>query len=61
MWYGSPSNVASTSPSRIRYVSSNGWSCPPITPFSASYCTMNIVDSCAPRSESIIIFTVIPL
>ena len=32
----------------------------PATP-SGSYCTMNIVDSWAPRSESTIIFTVMPL
>jgi hypothetical protein len=55
-----PSNVASTDPSVTRYVSSNGWSCGPANP-SGSYCTMNMVDIDAPRSESTIIFTVIPL
>ena len=44
---GLPSKVASASPSRKKYVSSNGWSCGPAAP-SGSYCTMNIVDSCAP-------------
>ena len=37
-----------------------GWSCRPASP-RGSYCTMNIVRSCAPRSASTIIFTVMPL
>ena len=56
----SPSACASTSPSRITYDSSSGWSCGCATP-PGSYSTMNIVCSWASSRWSTSIFTAIPL